>query len=988
MSKLRGFGGSMLRLLNLSFMGTKKSPGENAFTKYLSMHSGTYNAHTHSTSTNYHFELAGLPIDDSEPSATNPSPLKGALDLFAQFFIEPLFLESTLDRELMAVHSENMKNLQDDEWRLDQLERSLSNPAHPYSHFGTGNLDVLKFEPEGRRVNVRQKFIEFHNNHYSANQIKLVVLGREPLDVLESWVVEYFSRVEDKNLEPNRWHDVAPFGPEQLGLQVFAKPVKDLRELCLSFPFLDEDRLFESLPSWYISHLIGHEGPGSIMSHIKSKGWANGLSASAEPVCPGSPGIFHCQIQLTEEGLNNYKDILKVFFQYVALLRETPPKEWIFMELKGLADVDFRFKQKTIVSQFTSQISSVMQQPLPREWLLSSSRLRKFEPELIRQGINYLRPENLRMSIISREIPGQWEKKEDWYGTEYTCERIPNNFMKEITQASSSSATNRVSNLHLPDENQFISTNFEVKTKEVKEPALAPTIIRNGTLARIWYKKDDKFWVPKANLVFSCRIPIIFASAENFVKAQLFKELVKDALEESYYNAELACLEYSLSVNDRGLLIEVGGYNDKLSVLLEQVLKTMQDLDIKEDRFAAIKERLGRAYRNWTFELPYYQVGEYTKWLNTEHDFLTEHCDSTLDTITCEATRAFQKNLLSQMHMEVLVHGNLCKEDALRLTDMLEQSLKTRALPSSHWPIRRSLLLPPGSNYVYRKTLGDSANVNHCIEYWLYIGQKHECSAWTKIHLLKQILHEPAFNQLRTKEKLGYVVLSDIKTSATTMGLSFLIQSEKTAHLCIKQLEKLKNLGEETGRIWSEISTEYYNFDLSSKTAESVKELTKQDMVDFYKKRINPASPERAKLSVWMIAQATSDVSAKTISDLVKALKLNSPERDAEVAKEVQARLSAAQYDEQKETEGLKEYILHSLKVSKERTDAAAETWKKLLSQVKGRAGYHNKDPPSLNGTQICFVEDPRDFKARLPVSAGARSVKDIMEYKELDPNM
>ncbi|KAH8747289.1 Metalloenzyme, LuxS/M16 peptidase-like protein [Diaporthe sp. PMI_573] len=301
---------------HLLFMGTKKYPEENAYNQYLSAHSGTSNAYTASTSTNYYFEIAGRPSDNSEPSATSPSPLKGALDRFAQFFVEPLFLESTLDRELRAVESENKKNLQSDTSRLRQLQKSLSNPAHPYCHFSTGNLDVLKIDPEARGVNVRQKFIDFYESHYSANRMKLVVLGREPLDVLESWVVEYFSPIQDKNLKPNRWQDSVPLGLEQLGLQVFAKPVMDSRELGLSFPFLDEDELFESLPSTYISHLIGHEGPGSIMSYIKSKGWANGLSAGAYPVCPGSPGIFDCQIQLTEEGLENYKEILKAFFRY------------------------------------------------------------------------------------------------------------------------------------------------------------------------------------------------------------------------------------------------------------------------------------------------------------------------------------------------------------------------------------------------------------------------------------------------------------------------------------------------------------------------------------------------------------------------------------------------------------------------------------------------------------------------------------------------
>ena len=122
---------------HLLFMGTKKYPIENAYSQYLSAHSGSSNAYTGATSTNYYFEVGAKAAEDAESS-----PLYGALDRFAQFFIDPLFLPSTLDRELRAVDSENKKNLQSDQWRLHQLEKSLSNPNHPYCHFSTGNFEV------------------------------------------------------------------------------------------------------------------------------------------------------------------------------------------------------------------------------------------------------------------------------------------------------------------------------------------------------------------------------------------------------------------------------------------------------------------------------------------------------------------------------------------------------------------------------------------------------------------------------------------------------------------------------------------------------------------------------------------------------------------------------------------------------------------------------------------------------------------------------
>jgi insulysin len=525
------------------------------------------------------------------------------------------------------------------------------------------------------------------------------------------------------------------------------------------------------------------------------------------------------------------------------MLRNSPPQEWIFQEQKGMADVDFKFKQKTPASRFTSKTSSVMQKPLPREWLLSS-RLRKFEPKLIRQGLDLLRPDNFRMTIVSRDFPGKWDQKEKWYGTEYSVSEIEADLMEELKKAVSLSAKERIQNLHLPHKNQFIPTKLEVEKKEVKEPALAPRMIRNDELVRTWYKKDDTFWVPKANLIVSCKSPIIYASAENSVKTRLFADLVRDALEEYSYDAELAGLQYNVSLDSRGLIIEVSGYNDKLPVLLEQVLMTMRDLEIRDDRFDIVKERLTRGYRNWELQQPFTQISEYTSWLITEHDHVVEELSAELPAVTATDVRNFRKEILSQLHMEVYAHGNFYKEDALKLTDMIESTLKPRVLPRNQWPIQRSLLFSPGSNFLWKKTLKDPANVNHCIEYWLYIGDKADREVRAKTLLLDQVVHEPAFDQLRTKEQLGYVVFSGARTGPTTYGFRFIIQSEKKAEyletriesflttfaetlekmeekdfenqkrsLIVKRLEKPKYLDQETNRHWNQIHSEYYDFE-------------------------------------------------------------------------------------------------------------------------------------------------------------------------------
>ncbi|EWY79466.1 insulysin [Fusarium oxysporum NRRL 32931] len=877
---------------HLLFMGTKKFPIENEYHYYLSANAGSSNACTGPTSTNYFFDISAKPANDQDPTDTNPSPLREALDRFAQFFIEPLFLPETLDRELKAVDSENKNNLQNDKRRLLQLEKSLSNPNHPFCHFSTGNFEVLKTLPEARGINVRDKFIEFHDRHYSANRMKLVVLGREPLDVLQKWVAELFSPVVNKNLPPNRWPGVLPFRETDLGMQCFAKPVMDSRELNLYFPFIDEELMFATQPSRYISHLIGHEGPGSIMSYIKSKGWANGLSAGAYPVCPGTPGIFDVQVRLTEEGLKNYPEIVKIFFQYISLLREGPPQEWIFQEQKGMADVDFKFKQKTHASRFTSLISSVMQKPLPREWLLSGqSRLREFAPDEIEKALATIRPDNFRMVIVSRNYPGNWDQKEKWYGTEYRHEKIPDDLMEECRKAFAVSPKDRLSALHLPHKNKFIPTKLEVKRKEVDKPALNPRVIRNDCIARTWWKKDDTFWVPRANVVVSLKTPLIYASAENNVKARLFSDLVRDTLEEYSYDAKLTGLQYNVGLHWPGVFLNIGGYNDKLLVLLEQVVTTMRDLDIKEDRFEIVRERLIRGYSNWQLQPACRQISNYTNWLNAPGgDFIAEELATALSSVSLEGVRLFQKQMLGQVFIEVYVHGNMYKEDALKATHMVESMLKPRVLPKAQWPILRSLILAKGSNYVFRKTLKDPHNVSHCVETWFYVGSRDDRDVRTKTLLLEQMLCEPAFDQLRTKEQLGYVVFSGRRSFSTTYGFHFLIQSEMAPEfldsrieaflmryadtlekmsetefedhkrsLIIRRLEKLGKLEEESKQHWAEIESEEYDFEFPQLDAARIRQLTKAEIVDFFNQHLNPTSSQRARLSTYLQAQCKAE---------------------------------------------------------------------------------------------------------------------------------
>ncbi|OJD16956.1 hypothetical protein AJ78_02938 [Emergomyces pasteurianus Ep9510] len=1094
------------------FMGTEKFPKENAYSQYLAAHAGHSNAYTAATETNYYFEVAATatsvsrstlsttpatpatpavpaevePLTDGFSSLTVPPtalpdsaassssdlvpPLYGALDRFAQFFISPLFLESTLDRELRAVDSENKKNLQNDAWRLLQLNKSLSNPKHPYHHFSTGNLQTLRDGPQSRGVNVRDEFIRFYETHYSANRMKLVVLGRESLDELEGWVAELFADVKNKDLPQNRWDGVQPYTPENLQRICFAKPVMDSRSLDIFFPYQDEEHLHESKPSRYISHLIGHEGPGSILAHIKAKGWAFSLSAGALAICPGS-AFFTISITLTEDGLNNYQEVIKTIFQYISLIKSRAPEEWIFQEMKNLAEVDFKFKQKSPASRFTSGISSVMQKPYPREWLLSGPRLlRKFDEQAIRRGLDCLRADNFNVELVSQTFPGNWDSKEKWYGTEYKVEKLPSDLLSEIGRILETPSYKPIPELHMPHRNEFVPTRLEVEKRVVAEPAKTPTLIRNDDRVRAWFKKDDTFYVPKATVEITLRNPLAYATPGNNVLTKLACGLIRDDLQEYSYDAELGGLDYNLSASVFGIEMSVSGYNDKMAVLLEKVLHSMRDFKVKPDRFKVVKQRMADSFANNEYQQPYYQVGSVTRYLTAEKAWIGEQFAAELEHIEAEDVAAFFPQLLRQIHIELLGHGNLYKEDVLKMANMVESAFPTRPLPQSQWNVRRNMIIPPGSNYIYEKTLKDPANVNHCIEYYLFVGNLMDTQLRAKSLLFGQLTNEPAFDQLRTQEQLGYVVWSGVRYGATTLGYRVIIQSERTnqhlesrieafltrfretldtmtdeefeSHkrsLINKRLEKLKNLNSETGRYWSHIGSEYFDFTQHETDAEAVAALTKGDMVEFYREYIDPQSPTRAKLSVHMNAQSKSDTQRKVsdsassaavtderktnlIDQLSAMLSSSSIEFDSEKFKASFADVDLMTNDMAKNKDAIvstiRGFLETEVKLDNEKVASVVEPTANVLDEllqgfrimptgtaagetepvaavdgmvngtVNGDTNGHAALTPSSNRSQPTYITSVPEFKARLAVSAGPSPIVDLSEFEEIDPKL
>ncbi|KAH6952268.1 Metalloenzyme, LuxS/M16 peptidase-like protein [Ilyonectria sp. MPI-CAGE-AT-0026] len=567
----------------------------------------------------------------------------------------------------------------------------------------------------------------------------------------------------------------------------------------------------------------------------------------------------------------------------------------VFEELKRMGDVRFQSDEREPGIKFTSSISSAMQKPLPHKWLLSGDKcLRNFKPQQIKDALATLRPNNLRMTIVSRDFLGELNQTEEWYGTKYRCEKIPDSLMESFEHAYLVTAEKRLSTLHLPHPNTFIPKDLNVRNKAAKTPS-GPLLIREDDRARTWWM-EEHFGVPKANIVLGLRIPLVNSSAKSQVQARLISNLIHDAFDQnpSSYNADLAGLWYKVYPDDRGLVLSFTGYISYLSVFLETIVKTMKDLDIEDHRFDIIKEQLTKRYDNFQMESPYIQVQRYHPWLIAESNVYTmKDLAAELPNIAVGDVRLFQQEMLAQAFIEVYANGNILPKVAFKLTKSVEEILNPGILPQDQWPVIRSLILPPGSNYVYTKTLKDPNNTNNCIEVWFYTGDRGDHGVRAKTFLIEQMMKEPAFDQLRTKQNLGYVVGTFAGDLSTNFGLHLIIQSEMTPEYLHSRIQTFltkfggalqkmtdedfrkhkqsaailllakKTLDEERTQHWHQIEGETYDFKSDSKDAAHIESLTKSEMRKFFDRHFHPYSTHRACLSVYLRAQRQAEESRK-----------------------------------------------------------------------------------------------------------------------------
>nr|VFJ76088.1 MAG: Secreted Zn-dependent peptidases, insulinase-like [Candidatus Kentron sp. FW] len=858
-------------LEHMLFLGTRKYPEPDAFQAFITEHAGEQNAYTDFAHTNYFFDV-------------DKGHLREALDRFGQFFIAPIFARAYVDRERSVVDAEFHSKKKNDVWRKMETIKRAMNPEHPLSRFTIGNLVTLSDRTEGEGNPIREDLIAFYRRYYSANLMTLVVLGKEPLDVLRQWVTEVFSAVPDRKAKPPRTTEPL-FAPGQLSTRMVLRPVQEQRMLELLFPVPPLGPHYRTKPLYYISHIIGHEGKGSLLSLLKERGWAEALSAGALHD-HGDGATFGVSITLTQEGMENTDAITGLVFQTIRLIEEQGVHEWLFRELARLAEMEFLFQEKSLPTDYVSDLANALHEYPVADVLRGSIMMEHYDEELLHRYLAALTPDNVSILVLDPDTEEAvatpatdtaWLEV-PWFGARYRQEPIDPELLDKWrgTPTPSSTSVPGASPITIPSPNIFIPRDLSLKhvTHPGRPLAISdfartrtgkPTpIIRTPGLT-VWFQQDTTYRTPRADFYFSVRSPVANDTPTHSVMTDLLVALVEDELTEFSYPASLAGLDYELYRHVRGLSVRISGYHDKQKLLLRAIVEALHRAKFDPARFDLAKLELIRKLRNTRKQVPYHRaLSELRDLLIQPHYPPAVRIDA-LEPVTLADLQAFSSEFFTRLSLVALSHGNLHAPDALEMVVPLKARLIRDALPTKV-PRGRVTGLTTGTSYIRSISLDHNDSV--AIVY--FQGQRRGFRETAGMALLGQIMKDPFFHQLRTEAELGYVVLASAYPILQVPGILFLVQSPHThpvdltrhitqfltggaeilasmseaafarhkAALTTRVLTQEENLEARSDRYWREIDRKLYTFDSRERKADAIGAITLPEIRQWYRTRI------------------------------------------------------------------------------------------------------------------------------------------------------
>lgn len=227
--------------------------------------------------------------------------------------------------------------------------------------------------------------------------------------------------------------------------------------------------------------------------------------------------------------------------------------------------------------------------------------------------------------------------------------------------------------------------------------------------------------------------------------------------------ADCANLHFSVNVMYDNIGFTWSGFNDSMPAYITESISKLQSMPQEDLRqiFDQVKEKLMIDWKNCYLIQSYQQA--FQQFTNVIYTSAIEKkiLRAILETYTYENFMDHLKNWLKKGRYVWYICGNYHHEEAIKLVENVRAKFALEHMKVDDIGEVQPLKLEEGCSYLVRLPLDDVKNENSAV---LAYYQGPQAQGDIKKSLLNQLvmqyISEPFFDDLRTKQQLGYVVFS------------------------------------------------------------------------------------------------------------------------------------------------------------------------------------------------------------------------------------
>ncbi|WP_194757310.1 insulinase family protein [Aliidiomarina indica] len=832
-------------LEHILFLGSERWPDPDAFGQFVQQQGGHYNAWTGTEHSNFYFSVQADAFAEG-------------LERFHSLLHEPCFDPAWVEKERQSIEAEYRLKRKDELRRLYEVHKVTANKKHPFAKFSVGNAQTLADQPD---LSIRERLIEYYQTHYQPQHSTLVLVGPQSLDHLAQLARDTFDPFANRQTESTRCDlpDEPMYLPEQLGSFIYVRPIKQASRLIITFPLPDINHDYLHKTTSFIAHLLGYEGPGSLCHWLREQLWITELSAGG-----GMSGYnfkdFTLNLQLTDAGMLRIDTILQACFQFIRTVAKQGLEPELYAERQKMIGLAYRFPESVRPVDLASQLSINMLHYHPDHVISGDYRMDGLNLEFAEQLLALMRPERCRVTVIHQSVPVSQRSK--YYHAEYSTIPIRSDqleqYQRDLTDIR----------FQVPKTNPYIPERLDPLALEAvpnsQQDDTNPRLYAKAPGVKLWHLQETELAVPHAHIYLSLQLPLSNASARNHAISRMWCELGQDALNEQFYDAEVAGIHFNLYTQSSGITLHIAGFSDRQPDLFKDLVTTLAALRPNAEQFYTARDQMRRNWEamhqhkpiNYLFSILHHklQYGAFTA---------QQLADSIAD-LDYEHYLNLLPGMLRDAQAILLIYGDSEATTARHLAHWVSENFPVVAKPKT--PIARHVSrleegVVEASFY--------SAHTDHACA-WFYQGRTTDMAEKASFLMLNQLLSPRFFNALRTERQLGYLVGSSYVPMHGLPGLLCYIQSpshnaeqlsdemtafagqfvqelqaldddawEKAKHAILTHLgEKSVGLRSRAQRMWSSIINNQGEFGLAERIMEQVHTLEKGDFVRFAAERL------------------------------------------------------------------------------------------------------------------------------------------------------